>query len=49
MGVFENPQFSAGTVAIALAMANSLVTTVVGGGESVEAVDQAGKQGALRL
>ncbi len=42
MGVFENPQFSAGTVAIARAMANSSATTIVGGGESVEAVDQAG-------
>jgi phosphoglycerate kinase len=42
MGVFENPRFSAGTVAIARAMANSSATTIVGGGESVEAVDQAG-------
>lgn len=41
-GVFERPQFAAGTLAIARAMAASLAFTVVGGGESVAAVHQAG-------
>jgi phosphoglycerate kinase len=42
MGVFEKPQFAAGTLALARAMAESKGTTVVGGGESVQAVEQAG-------
>jgi phosphoglycerate kinase len=42
MGVFEDPRFSAGTLAVARAMAESSATTVVGGGESVQAVEQAG-------
>jgi phosphoglycerate kinase len=42
MGVFEDPRFAAGTLAIARAMADSRATTVVGGGESVQAVEQAG-------
>jgi phosphoglycerate kinase len=42
MGVFENPRFAAGTMAIAEAMARSSGTTVVGGGESVQAVEEAG-------
>jgi phosphoglycerate kinase len=42
MGVFEKPRFAAGTLAIARAMAESKATTVVGGGESVQAVEQAG-------
>lgn len=42
MGVFEDPRFGAGTLAVARAMANSHATTVVGGGESVQAVEQAG-------
>jgi phosphoglycerate kinase len=42
MGVFEDPRFAAGTLAIARAMAESSGTTVVGGGESVQAVEQAG-------
>jgi phosphoglycerate kinase len=42
MGVFEDPRFSHGTLAIARAMAASSATTVVGGGESVQAVEQAG-------
>ena len=41
-GVFEKPAFAAGTMAIARAMAASAAFTVVGGGESVEAVQQAG-------
>jgi phosphoglycerate kinase len=43
MGVFEQPRFAAGTLAIAQAMAAAQdAYTVVGGGESVEAVNQAG-------
>ncbi len=41
-GVFEKPGFAAGTLAIAQAMAASSAFTVVGGGESVAAVQQAG-------
>ncbi len=41
MGVFEDPRFAAGTLAIARAMADSNATTIVGGGESVQAVEQA--------
>ena len=41
-GVFEKPAFAAGTLAIAQALAASSAFTVVGGGESVAAVQQAG-------
>jgi phosphoglycerate kinase len=41
-GVFERGQFAAGTTAIANALARSRGFTVVGGGESVMAVRQAG-------
>ena len=43
MGVFELPAFAAGTVAVAEAVAaNAAATTVVGGGDSVAALRQAG-------
>jgi phosphoglycerate kinase len=42
MGVFEIPEFGEGTIAIAEAMAQSGATTIVGGGDSVTAVKQAG-------
>lgn len=43
MGVFEKPPFAAGTVAVARAVAaNQRAITVVGGGDSVAAVEQAG-------
>jgi phosphoglycerate kinase len=42
MGVFEDARFAAGTFAVANAMAASQGTTIVGGGESVQAVEQAG-------
>lgn len=41
MGVFEIPAFAAGTVGIAQAMAESGGVTIVGGGDSVAAVEQA--------
>jgi phosphoglycerate kinase len=42
MGVFEHPPFDRGTMALALLLAESDAVTVVGGGESVAAVNQAG-------
>ena len=43
MGVFENPRFAAGTVAVARALAdNKLALSVVGGGDSAAAIAQAG-------
>ncbi|NOY45123.1 MAG: phosphoglycerate kinase [Deltaproteobacteria bacterium] len=42
MGVFEIPAFAEGTVAVARAAADSPAFTVVGGGDSVAAVTQAG-------
>jgi phosphoglycerate kinase len=42
VGWFEKPAFSAGTKGIAEAMANSGAVTVVGGGETAEAVEQFG-------
>jgi len=42
VGVFEVPAFANGTRRIAELMAESKATTVVGGGESVQAVEEAG-------
>jgi len=42
VGVFEVPAFANGTRRIAELMASSGATTVVGGGESVQAVEEAG-------
>jgi len=42
VGIFEIPDFADGTIAIAEAMANSGATTIIGGGDSVTAVKQAG-------
>ncbi len=43
MGVFELPAFAAGTEAVAAAVAGNLAaTTIVGGGDSVAAIKQAG-------
>ncbi|MBA3544053.1 MAG: phosphoglycerate kinase [Chthoniobacterales bacterium] len=41
-GIFEIPDFAAGTIAIAEALAKSNATTIIGGGDSVTAVKQAG-------
>lgn len=42
MGVFELPAFAEGTRAIAQALADSGATTIIGGGDSVAAVEQMG-------
>jgi phosphoglycerate kinase len=42
MGVFEMAPFATGTNAVALAVASSPATTIIGGGDSVAAVNQAG-------
>jgi phosphoglycerate kinase len=42
VGVFEIPAFATGTIAIAEALARSKATTIIGGGDSVTAVKQAG-------
>jgi phosphoglycerate kinase len=42
VGIFEIPDFAAGTNAIAQALAKSEATTIIGGGDSVTAVKQAG-------
>jgi phosphoglycerate kinase len=42
VGIFEVPDFAEGTIAIAEALAKSGATTVIGGGDSVTAVKQAG-------
>jgi phosphoglycerate kinase len=42
MGVFEFPAFAAGTFGLAKAVANSGATTIVGGGDSVAALQQSG-------
>jgi phosphoglycerate kinase len=47
MGVFEWPRFAAGTTAVARAVAESDGFTVVGGGDSVRAVHEAGVADAI--
>ena len=42
MGVFEIPEFAKGTNAVASAVADVKGTTIVGGGDSIAAVNQAG-------
>ncbi|HUF17697.1 MAG TPA: phosphoglycerate kinase [Thermoanaerobaculia bacterium] len=42
MGVFERPEFAAGTMAMAQAVAESEGLSIIGGGESVEAVKSSG-------
>ena len=42
VGIFEIPDFAEGTIAIGEALAKSGATTVIGGGDSVTAVKQAG-------
>jgi phosphoglycerate kinase len=47
LGVFEFPEFSKGTQEIAMAVADCKGTTVVGGGDSVAAVNQFGLAGKI--
>ena len=42
MGVFEMPNFAAGTVAVAQALADTDAVTIIGGGDSAAAVTQLG-------
>ena len=42
MGVFERPNFAAGTVAVAQALADTDAVTIIGGGDSAAAVNQLG-------
>ena len=47
MGVFERPPFDAGTRAVAVAVGACAGYTVIGGGETVAAVHQAGTAGGI--
>lgn len=47
MGVFENPRFSAGTFAIARAVAESSAFSIIGGGDSAAAVAQSGMEAKI--
>jgi len=47
MGVFEFPVFAKGTSAVAQLVADSGATSIIGGGESVLAVEQAGLAGKM--
>lgn len=42
MGIFENPLYAEGTMAVAKAVAACDGTTIIGGGDSVAAINQAG-------
>ena len=42
MGVFEMPNFAAGTIGVAEALADSSAVTIIGGGDSAAAVEQFG-------
>ncbi len=47
MGVFEWPRFAAGTNAVAQAVATTEAHTVVGGGDSVRAIEELGVAGSV--
>jgi phosphoglycerate kinase len=47
MGVFEIAKFAQGTIGVARAVAAVDGTTIVGGGDSVAAVNQAGVAGRM--
>jgi phosphoglycerate kinase len=47
MGVFEFPRFAEGTFGIAEAVAGSKATSIIGGGDSVAAIKQAGLAGKI--
>jgi phosphoglycerate kinase len=47
LGLFEIKPFDAGTMAVAVALAQSKALTVVGGGDSVAAIKRSGQAGAI--
>jgi phosphoglycerate kinase len=47
MGVFELPNFATGTFQVAKAVADSGATSIVGGGDSVAAINQSGLSGKI--
>jgi phosphoglycerate kinase len=47
MGIFEIPQFSSGTTAVATVLATMNAKTIIGGGSTVEAVTQLGLAGRM--
>ena len=47
MGVFENPKFAEGTLAVARSVAASQAFSVIGGGDSAAAVHSAGLEGSI--
>lgn len=47
MGVFEFPKFAEGTYGVAKAVADSHATSIIGGGESVAAIQQSGLAGRI--
>jgi len=47
MGVFEMPNFAKGTFGVAKAVADSKSTSIVGGGDSVAAINQSGLQAKI--
>ncbi len=47
MGVFEFPKFSKGTFGVADAIARSTAISIVGGGDSVAAINQSGNQSEI--
>jgi len=47
MGVFEFPRFAEGTIGIAKAVADSNAVSIIGGGDSVAAINQAGLAGEI--
>jgi phosphoglycerate kinase len=47
MGVFEFPRFAAGTFAVAKAVADSKAVSIIGGGDSVAAINQSGLEGKI--
>lgn len=40
MGIFENPEYEQGTKSVAMAIAKSSATTIIGGGDTISAIDQ---------
>lgn len=47
MGVFEFPRFAEGTFGVAKAVADSQAVSIIGGGDSVAAIQQSGLTGKI--